>query len=230
MEEVRIMNTEETQNWLELHREAIVKAALERVKKEARPLVTSEMIEKAWAQTKDLTVYDLAVLWAGMEGGFPYCEKCGECCRKMDLIALTLEDIENLMKVLGSKAFDYIRKEEGRWYIKGTPPCPFLNGNRCSIYPIRPLVCRQFPLSSVGNKLTILLHPYCKVPLNLFKWKFIFSLVQELLVKEHPEISKELEEYSKKLAEGILPEDPLKLSQEEQFLLAWKLINKIKIR
>lgn len=46
------------------------------------------------------------------------CDKCGECCRHVNL----------------SPIYQYLDHGDG--------VCKFLNGNLCSIYEVRPLLCR----------------------------------------------------------------------------------------
>ena len=62
------------------------------------------------------------------------CERCGECCRTLP-ISLGWDDIERLsfLDKLDDDAIENCLKT----------PC--LNGNKCTIYDKRPLVCRIFP-------------------------------------------------------------------------------------
>ncbi|MCD6203926.1 MAG: YkgJ family cysteine cluster protein [Methanophagales archaeon] len=70
------------------------------------------------------------------------CERCGECCRTLP-ISLGWDDIERLYKEEGEAFFDKLDDNAIENCLK--TPCPYLNGNRCTIYDKRPLVCRVFP-------------------------------------------------------------------------------------
>ncbi len=87
------------------------------------------------------------------------CDKCGVCC--------TLEDFLNAGEIHGSPKenpavfdkFNTLKEELGKifdadeekydQYITQTP-CPFKEGNICSIYELRPDGCRQFPNTPFG--------------------------------------------------------------------------------
>lgn len=77
------------------------------------------------------------------------CTKCGNCCRKIRPV-LSRSDIERFAKGLAISATQFkeqhlvkCNEEKGFWFK--TKPCPFLNNNRCSQYPLRPAVCKSFP-------------------------------------------------------------------------------------
>lgn len=77
------------------------------------------------------------------------CKKCGWCCKNQSAM-LTLEDVKRLMihfkcnyEKLSEKYLDKTMKIP---YLKS--PCPFLdNENKCSIYHIRPKVCKIYPFT-----------------------------------------------------------------------------------
>ena len=87
------------------------------------------------------------------------CDKCGVCC--------TLEDFLNAGEIHGSlkenpavfDKFNALKEALGKifdedeekydQYITQTP-CPFKEGNICSIYELRPDGCRQFPNTPFG--------------------------------------------------------------------------------
>jgi len=75
------------------------------------------------------------------------CKRCGWCCKAQNAM-LTIEDVKRLMTHLGynyQKFHEkYLDKDMKIPYLKS--PCPFLdNENRCTIYNIRPKVCKIYP-------------------------------------------------------------------------------------
>lgn len=86
------------------------------------------------------------------------CRQCsGRCCRgRSGSIWLTLEDVKRIALFLNISQTDllcnHLHKKNGRLSINevtvGTEyHCAFFNGTEmnCSIYPVRPHQCRQFP-------------------------------------------------------------------------------------
>ena len=79
------------------------------------------------------------------------CKQCANCCRSMR-IRITDADIPRISNHLGMKHKEFIasylqRDDNGDYYIKASPPCPFLKGNLCSIYEVRPEKCRDYPFT-----------------------------------------------------------------------------------
>jgi len=76
------------------------------------------------------------------------CKRCARCCRGIP-VNLTDEEVATLCKHLRITAeeFDsrFIDHRALALYIKS--PCPFLDGNRCTVYERRPLVCRLYPFN-----------------------------------------------------------------------------------
>ena len=90
------------------------------------------------------------------------CNQCGRCCGDTDEkerhILLLRTDADRISEetsleiqqfadnVIGSKLYIYeIKKKDGK--------CFFFKNNQCSIYKIRPLICRFYPfqLKNLGN-------------------------------------------------------------------------------
>lgn len=79
------------------------------------------------------------------------CTACANCCRVLIPI-LRDRDVRRLSRHLRlpEPAFRerYLGKEKDKeddgWPFAAVP-CPFLQGNRCGVYPARPRVCRTYP-------------------------------------------------------------------------------------
>lgn len=71
------------------------------------------------------------------------CSTCGNCCR-LRFIELTLKNVERIQAKGHKNFYDEIKNEFVMKRNNGK--CIFLNqDNSCSIYEIRPEVCRDFP-------------------------------------------------------------------------------------
>lgn len=75
------------------------------------------------------------------------CVACGQCCRVLNIVVKPRE-ITRLAKQMGIPTAEFARRyvhedEDGEKSLN--PPCPFLDGNACSIYADRPQACRDFP-------------------------------------------------------------------------------------
>ena len=65
------------------------------------------------------------------------CTQCANCCRAMSL-TVGGKELARLARRLG------VSNEECKTRMKQIP-CPFLDGNLCTIYEERPKECRDFP-------------------------------------------------------------------------------------
>ncbi len=76
------------------------------------------------------------------------CLECGNCCKTYQII-LTEADQIRIGKFLGKDILDvllnYHLLDDGQILVQSLP-CPFLGiDNVCSIYEVRPAVCRDYP-------------------------------------------------------------------------------------
>lgn len=75
------------------------------------------------------------------------CKKCGWCCKNQSAM-LTIEDVKRLT-IYFKYSYDqfsekYLDERMKIPYLKS--PCPFLDSdNKCSIYHVRPKVCKIYP-------------------------------------------------------------------------------------
>jgi len=82
------------------------------------------------------------------QGGF--CQQCGECCRAcVDGTYVSDREIATISDRLRMKARKFRRRHVVTTWCNPQAiriPCPFLKGNVCTIYDIRPEMCKQFPI------------------------------------------------------------------------------------
>jgi hypothetical protein len=78
-----------------------------------------------------------------------YCAGCGWCCSQSSRIVVTKQDAERISRALRQKTEDLFNHDGKEWTIKQGHPCQWWNprNGRCTIYTIRPQVCRLWPLA-----------------------------------------------------------------------------------
>jgi Fe-S-cluster containining protein len=93
------------------------------------------------------TAYDIC---ASLRSIAP-CECCGKCCHQ-PYITVMDEEVERISAHIGTDPGDFVaahlHREDGRWLFVKTAdgPCAFLGKDRrCTIWPGRPEICRDFP-------------------------------------------------------------------------------------
>jgi Fe-S-cluster containining protein len=84
------------------------------------------------------------------------CVKCGECCNNPQPIGLTKEDAQRISvhlkldfsefkeQYLETTKIKTMRKEFIYQFLE-TQPCKFLKNKQCSIYEVRPEICKYYP-------------------------------------------------------------------------------------
>ncbi len=89
------------------------------------------------------------------------CLACANCCKTTSPIFRDV-DIKRIAKGLKTteKKFiqTYLHMDEEQDYVLNFAPCPFLDlsDNKCTIYEIRPLACREYPHTDRKNMHQIL--------------------------------------------------------------------------
>ncbi len=83
------------------------------------------------------------------------CLECANCCKTTSPIFRDI-DIKRISKSMRmpEKQFvsTYLRMDEDSDYVLQSSPCAFLGSdNKCSIYDIRPLACREYPHTDRKN-------------------------------------------------------------------------------
>lgn len=103
--------------------------------------------------------YVQKLLTMGCQVFIPFvCRRCGECCRRVGVDLGSIKPFE-VAKYLGVGAKEVVetylgevtfydgKKIEGK-ITKPRHPCPFLKGNECLIYPVKPSECGAFPVET----------------------------------------------------------------------------------
>ena len=67
------------------------------------------------------------------------CFKCGECCRELVEVIITKQEYK-LLKKYGKVEVT----TNGKGKLKMKLPCVFQDGNKCTIYDMRPCMCRMW--------------------------------------------------------------------------------------
>jgi len=79
------------------------------------------------------------------------CQRCGGCCTHFTYTQMSKHEVKRVAHHFNMPVKDIIRLAErfdGRRYLF-RQPCPFLrDGNFCTIYVMRPLVCAGFPMNT----------------------------------------------------------------------------------
>jgi len=88
------------------------------------------------------------------------CLKCANCCKTTSPIFRDV-DIRRIAQHLRVSEADFIQKnlklDEENDYVLKTSPCLFLQeDNKCAIYDVRPLACREYPHTNRKNMFQIL--------------------------------------------------------------------------
>jgi Fe-S-cluster containining protein len=84
---------------------------------------------------------------------FYECQRCTACCRWPGQVRLTGSEITRLAGFKGMSEFDFIQEftrltqDRRGLALKDKPngECVFLDGNNCSVQPVKPQQCRDFP-------------------------------------------------------------------------------------
>ena len=77
------------------------------------------------------------------------CHRCGFCCRNIP-VQLKEEEIKNISAYLRISEQEFVKRYLDKnklptLYLR--TPCPFFEFYRCTIYPVRPSVCRTYPFN-----------------------------------------------------------------------------------
>lgn len=171
----------------------LTRAAINRMEGKIRKLLKNpskftreeinEAVKKTLTTSRNITWMDIAI---GAKHSSQFCERCGSCCKSP--VRLVPEDVQNIAAFLKLpiKRFcdEYVSRTEDGYscfkYHSKNEPCPFLiNDKKCTIYSVRPIVCRTYPFNKEPSKITIL--SGCKAWENLVTFKALTWLILKTL-------------------------------------------------
>jgi hypothetical protein len=152
-----------------------------------------EDIKKAIEKPMFITPFDIAVLTKKQD---EWCNKCGECCRQSTPIRMLSLEAKTIAHFLGisykkfKQKYRLVPRGDGTFDMPGRP-CPFLKGNLCSIYKVRPIVCRYFPagdaISDMADKKSAIELPrYCHVIKKFVALKVVAEVARMNIEREDP--------------------------------------------
>jgi Fe-S-cluster containining protein len=99
------------------------------------------------------------------------CVRCGRCCRNLVPIVV-LSDVERWLEVGAARVLENVVRVKAKGFVRrfGVEycfalrrrggACVFYEGGLCSIYDIRPSVCRLFPFAPSSSGLAV--HPWAE--------------------------------------------------------------------
>jgi len=141
------------------------------------------------------------------------CSKCGECCRRVDAVRVTVRDLKRIAKHLKTSVDELSRilklrdRGDGSYSMEG--PCPFLRGNLCSIHPARPNVCRYWPANYVAFQMAegkaVELPIYCSIVREMYVQKLAATVLWTRFKRENPKLAGQVKKLMGKLLKP--PED-----------------------
>ena len=70
------------------------------------------------------------------------CGQTGDCCRRVRSIRMTQQEAAAIRGAT-TQPLTWHEPEQG-WVELQCHPCPLLDGNRCTVYAVRPYQCRRF--------------------------------------------------------------------------------------
>lgn len=126
------------------------------------------------------------------------CTRCGWCCTENTPLNAPKDELKRIAAFKKSSYKKLKKRIRARPNRDGTMrltrhPCPF-HGDGCSVYPVRPGVCRSYPTNMIlaslaGNG------PYpdkCEISDDLLAELVIKRALEEKMARETPELMKEI--------------------------------------
>jgi len=220
-----IDNTLEQIDWGKVRKETfdMVEHIRARLLKMFNPwLITADEIDRASRSMVAIYEPELSAMFALQR---KYCTQCGECCRRCSPIEVTLDEVHQIANHLNISPKRLRNKVKGKTDKKGSlhirgHPCPFLKGDDCSIYQVRPGVCKAFP---IGYAITCVIirkenHEmpgYCHALKEMRISIAVSRLLNDMLYRERPDLAIEMSAKARDMIEKSLSASELKALSEE---------------
>lgn len=172
-----------------------------RVYRKAKERLNMEKIEendllKAVSSLGVLLETEIALMYALQD---QICTKCGNCCIENKSLKVQKTELEQIAKYRKTSYKQLKKQTHARPKGDATMrisrhPCPFHDGELCTVYPIRPAECSSYPSSAImkaiGGKGE---YPEsCEISDELLVEIAIKRALEEKMNRENPELMKEL--------------------------------------
>jgi len=144
-------------------------------------------ILKAVSSLGSLMETEIALIYALQD---QICTRCGWCCTENTALRASKDELKN---IAAFKKRIKARPRKDRTLRVTRHPCPFYEDG-CSVYQIRPGVCRSYPTSMILSALAGD-GPYpdkCEISDDLLAELVIKRALEEKMSRENPELIKEL--------------------------------------
>ena len=178
-------------------------------------------------EVRSLGLHDLVFLFKHQN---ELCDKCGRCCRTESPIHVSPHELSRIAEYLRvsyeelKRRLKLIPLRDGTYHLIGKP-CPFLKGNLCSIYEVRPEVCRLYPARYIyaravdGKPMSIDLE--CGVMKKLFAYKLAAAAVMIKLEREVPELFNKMVAEVRGLWEKFMPSEERMEDMPVEVQITW---------
>jgi len=132
------------------------------------------------------------------------CTNCGKCCTDNKSLRIPKTELKQIAKYRKT-SYKQIKKEtrarprkDGSFSISRRP-CPFHEGDLCTIYQVRPAQCRSYPVSKLLKSLAgkTKYPENCDISDELLVEIAIKRSLEEKIQRENPDLMKELGEKKK---------------------------------
>lgn len=141
---------------------------------------------------------EIALIYALQE---TLCTRCTNCCNTNKSLLVTKQELKNMAK---SRRVSYKKLKRSLRAVPNNDgtvrfrrkPCPFLARNDCTVYPVRPGECRNYPASNLIMALTGG-KPYpvnCPISDDLLSEIVVKRTLEEKMFRENPELLQEFTE------------------------------------
>ena len=132
---------------------------------------------------------DVAMIMAIQE---TLCKRCGNCCSNRAHLRIRKDELKGVADYLHveyKKLKDQLRATpmgDGTFII--AQPCSFLRNNLCTVYPVRPVTCRGYPVNDLLNTMGRGA-PFdgCPIANDLLAEIVLKRVSEEQMWRDHPE-------------------------------------------